>query len=71
MENERYLESKMVTNGFGSYLELTQKAYDFIAKPECSSIRIYESAEMREADEMKKSGLLVPSGSFKLVTQTQ
>lgn len=69
MENERYLESKMVTNGFGSYLELTTKAYEFISKPDSAAIKIYETSEMKEANEpIAKSNLL--STGLKIVNQT-
>lgn len=71
MENERYLESKLVSNSFASYLDLTPKAYEFMSKPESMSIKILETVEMKEASAQStqaRSNVLVPG--FKLINQT-
>ena len=46
--NESYLSSKMYSSGFGSYIELTPKAHEFLAKYPNLRIKLYETKEMKD-----------------------
>lgn len=71
MENERYLESKMVTNGFGSYLDLTSKSFECITKPDVACIKIYETAAMKSSNESSTNEAAAKSNSsVRILNQT-
>lgn len=70
MENERYLESKMVTNGFGSYLDLTTKGLECILRPNNACIKIFETTEMKSASEVSSSKPSVSSSGVRILNQT-
>ena len=69
MENERYLESKMVTNGFGSYLELSAKGLECIVNPNNTCIKIFETNEMKAASEVSSKPSVSSSG-VRILNQT-
>lgn len=46
--NEGYMESKMYSGGFGSYIDLTTKAHQFLKDPSKFPIKLYETNEMRD-----------------------
>lgn len=48
--NEGYIVSKMYQSGFASFLELTQKANQFLANYPNAKISFFETNEMKQAD---------------------
>ena len=47
--NEEYLISKMYPSGFASYIELTKKSTEFMTEYPNVSLKIIDSAEMKQA----------------------
>lgn len=66
--NENYLESKMYSFGFGSFIVLTNKANEFLVDQSKCPIKLYETKEMKEFCDISAKPSTSSGSGFKLNT---